>query len=845
MQKALTYKMKLFCIAVLLGLSSLTNAQYVLKGQVTDEKGNPIPTVKVYQENTTYGMITDYNGSYFLEFPAAKNYLIHFKTLGRKDTIVDVSISEKVTILNIVLYEKVQELESVEVVTKKTNVANGIIKHVQENRKVFAQQFANYSCKTYLKTSLEKEKRKPDQSDSISDEPVKMSLIESLSNTSFVAPDVYHEEIVAHHDYSNRVENSTSSVVDYFMDDIITPVQSIETDPYIFFEKIQDGDFNLYQNMLYLPKISEYPIASPIGLQAFTNYKFRLTNIFEEQGQKIYEINVTPRFDNAALLSGTIYVMDSLWVIKSFNLSVNPGSMHFFKHFTVIHDYENIDGFWVAVRREFIYSIRDEEYLINANTRVNHSDYKFNQNFTSKDFKNEISSYSDDAFSRDTAYWSGNRPLQLKPEELAFIAEQNRIDSVLQSEHYLDSIDHEFNRVTFFDVTLNGIGFRNRYKQQEIYIDPLFSNLEFFGVGGFRYGFGGSYSKKFENAHKLIINPSVNFGFHKLDLKPSINAEYTFLPLKFGSIELEGGDVYQLLTNQLSAVNWFFSGINSVRNQYVGAAYRQELINGLYGKVRFSYSNRQSLSDVSMGPILNYFLESDTLVNLFNEPIAFEQYRVALVEFKVQYRFKQKYIIKKNEKLIVGSEYPELELTFKQGIPELFNSEVSFNLLEFKISDEISFGNFGVSKWKVIGGSFLNTKDLRVIEYRYFKQSDLGFFSNPLNTHQLLDSTYSTTGLYSQAFYIHHFNGILLNKIPLIKRTKFETIAGVSLLYIDDANLTHTEFFVGIERKFKVRNQMLKYGFYYSGQFDNLGASMFRFKIGFDYLNTFTNKWSY
>jgi hypothetical protein len=81
-----------------------------------------------------------------------------------------------------------------------------------------------------------------------------MSLIESLSNTSFVAPDVYHEEIVAHHDYSNRVENSTSSVVDYFMDDIITPVQSVETDPYIFFEKIQDGDFNLYQNMLYLPK---------------------------------------------------------------------------------------------------------------------------------------------------------------------------------------------------------------------------------------------------------------------------------------------------------------------------------------------------------------------------------------------------------------------------------------------------------------------------------------------------------------------------------------------------------------------------------------------------------------
>ncbi|MBK6524447.1 MAG: hypothetical protein IPG07_02220 [Crocinitomicaceae bacterium] len=70
---------------------------------------------------------------------------------------------------------------------------------------------------------------------------------------------------------------------------------------------------------------------------------------------------------------------------------------------------------------------------------------------------------------------------------------------------------------------------------------------------------------------------------------------------------MEGGDVYQLLTNQLSAVNWFFSGINSVRNQYVGVAYRQELVNGWYGRGKFSCSNRQSLSDVSMGPILDFF----------------------------------------------------------------------------------------------------------------------------------------------------------------------------------------------------------------------------------------------
>lgn len=820
-------------------------SQFVLKGTVTDDHGNSIPGAKVYLENSSYGLITDYNGAYFLEFKEAKIYRIHFQMLGHRDTTLEVNISQRITILDVVLPEIVQELGTVEVVVEKSNLAHEIIKHVQENRKNLMEQYESYTCSTYLKTSLEKAKRKTADSDS-AEAPVRMSLIESISRSTFIVPDVYHERILAHHDYSDKEPARSDAFLDYFMDDVITPVQSVETDPYIFFEKIQDGDFNLYQNMLNLPRITEYPITSPVGLQAFTNYKFQLVNIFfEEDSLKIYEIEVIPRFKSAPLLSGSLYIIDSLWVIKSFNLSMNPGTMAFFQEFTVIHDYEEIDGYWVPVRREYIYSIREEEALISANTRVSHSDYRFNTGIQTRDFKNELSSYDDEAFSRDTVYWNSQRPIQLKETELDFIAEQNRIDSIQQSEHYLDSVDADFNRVTFFDVVLNGVGIRNRYKHQEIFIAPVFTNLELFGVGGFRYGFAGSYSKKFENAHKIKVVPDFNFGIHTFDFKPSLVVDYTFQPLHFGSIELEGGDVYQLLTNQLSAVNWVFSGTNSVRNRYVGIAHRRELVNGLYGRVKFSYSLRQSVEGMSMGPILDYLQANDTIFNFFNEPVDFPEYRVALFEIKFQYRIKQKYIIKKNEKLIIGTEYPELEFTFRQGIPKLFGSEVSFNLVEFKISDDMSLGNFGVSRWKVIGGSFLNTKDLRVIEYKYFKGSDVGYFSNPLNTHQLLDSTYSTTGAYIQGFYVHHFNGFIINKIPLLKLTKLETVGGLNFLYLQEANLFHPEFFVGVERKFKILNQNLKYGFYYSGQFDNLSSPYFRFKIGIDYLNTFTNKWSY
>ena len=48
------------------------------------------------------------------------------------------------------------------------------------------------------------------------------------------------------------------------------------------------------------------------------------------------------------------------------------------------------------------------------------------------------------------------------------------------------------------------------------------------------------------------------------------------------------------------------------------------------------------------------------------------------------------------------------------------------------------------------------------------------FFSNPLKSLQLLDSTFHTARPYLQAFVIHHFNGAITDKIPLINKTKIE-----------------------------------------------------------------------
>lgn len=835
--------MKLFLSLLLFSIAPQLFSQYAIKGIVKDEYGNGIPGVRIALENTTYGVPANVQGNYFLEVPGKGTYVLTFSMLGfekKSDTIV---VTEKLTYHETTLIEKSTELGTVEIYADKKDIAKEVIGHVIDNKKNLGKHFDTYQCNTYIKTSLEKENRMPFMTKADTLGKQRMNLIESYSITYFEQNANYHEQIIAHHDYAEKANSTVTVSVDFSNPDNLIPTQVIEYNPYIFFEKVQDGDVDPYQNLLDLPKISSKQLVSPVAVNAFVNYKYNLSSVFYENGQKIYEIKVEPRFKEGPLFSGTLFIIDSLWVIKSMDLSINPAAMDYFKEFRIIHDFENIDGNWVAVRREFIYSMNDGTDLVMANTRVQHDDYRFNQGFDSKSFKNSVMSYNDDAFEKDSLYWAGMRPIQLKPEELRYIHEQDSIDREENSIERIDSINAAYNKLTFWDFVLNGVGFRNREKGQEIYIAPLISQPQIFGFGPYRHKLSGLYSKEFENGQKIAINGDIDYGFKYKDLKGSLGIEYTYLPKHFGSLKVSGGDVYDLVNNYESIVNTGASS-NFVRKQFFGISQRYEIVNGLYGRISYDYSTRIAVPELKRAAWL------DSLMNNIGSDIQakpFETYTVSIFEMELLYRFKQSYIFKKGKKIIIGTAYPELKLNYRIGVPNLFGSDVNFSFLELGASDEVTFGTFGNMKWNVVAGSFLgsNINDIRFIEHKFFRGSDFFFFSNPLKSLQLLDSTLHTARPYLQAFVIHHFNGAITDKIPLINKTKIELVAGGGILLIDEINYRHLEFYAGLERKFKIKKQIFKVSAFYVVRENNAPSVQLNFKFGLDFYNSFTNSWSY
>jgi hypothetical protein len=143
-------------------------------------------------------------------------------------------------------------------------------------------------------------------------------------------------------------------------------------------------------------------------------------------------------------------------------------------------------------------------------------------------------------------------------------------------------------------------------------------------------------------------------------------------------------------------------------------------------------------------------------------------------------------------------------------------------------------------------GDFLNTKDLRVIDYRYMRRGDPLLFQNPQKSFQALDSTFPVFKRYYQGNIVHEFNGFLVNKIPFMKKLKLTEIAGGGFLIAPERNLKYLEFFTGLERVFKWPFNPLarvKLGIYIVGSVANKFNNPVQFKIGLTTWDRFKNAW--
>jgi hypothetical protein len=816
-----------------------------IKGVVRDEQGLPLFHVAVFVPGTNLGTHTNENGEYQLNLKPGK-YDLNFNFIGYETVIKPLQIvQEKLLLLDVVLIINTNEMPMLVVNADRRDFVKRLIRGASDKREFYANQLVNYSVGYYGRTSMEKIDFKRDSSYNVIQPPVienEIYHVNEGAGTLYASNNQIKLKVDAFRDFSPKgTENYASVSVNFeYGEETIVNDRDRWEDPYELTSASCYSEFNLKENALTLPQLTDKKIISPISSTALLSYTFDLVGIDTLNGEKFYKLSLMPIFKQEALFNGYIWIQDTTFVVGKLELNLADEVMPFFSDFSWKEEFVEIEKEkWLSSGKSIQGKVKEGKTQRICHVEYKFKEYEFNISTPLNMQTSEVLKYDDSAFDRDSAYWESRQLIPLSALELKYKNECDSIQKRFDDPKIQAETDSAYNKITFWDVTLSGVAWRNRAKGTAYYINPLIAQANVFGIGGYRHKFGGSFSKYIkENDFYIETDGYIDYGFANKDIRGKGGIGLTYYPKKFVRTYIRFGDYYDMI-NTFSSFSSVFSRSNYVRAKMYSIEQRMEVVNGLYASLTYEFCDQMPINNLVQDAW------SSQLFGDLNKPVEFQRYTKSEFNLNLQWRPGQTYYFKKNRKVVTGFKYPEFKFNYRKGVPGMFGSEVNFDYVELKIHDDYQLPRFGTGEWTLHGGAFVNKANLRLLEYKYFRGSDLFFFSDPNVSFQLLDQVFLTPNAYYRGNYTHSFNGMFFNKIPLLNRLKLNELAGSAFIAIPSENYIHQEIFVGIQKQIRIKEQLFRLGVFAVTSDSNIDKANYTLKFGISFWNTYTKKWSY
>jgi hypothetical protein len=813
---------------ILLSFSLAEGQSYKIYGKITNPRLEPLAFATVQVREWKHGIVSKEDGTYELRVDAGKFDLV-ISMVGYKTQLITIAVQKADYLQNIIMEpDGAKGLSEVVVKGKVRDRSEEIIRNVIRKKDSIQDAAGPYSCTVYIKAvqedsvKVKARKRNKPQTDTVltrfavNNELDRMAMAEIVLQLD-KAPQVIKEERLG---VTKR--GSTNG---------------------LFYLSTTEGEFNFYNNLVKTPAISETPFLSPISYSGLLAYRFKIIRTEKQNGRKVFVISVKPRQVSNATMEGEITIADSIWVLTHARLKMPSYHLPEYDFFEVEQYFDLVsDTVWMITRQQFTYYSKSNKSTKSGVTTATYKNFELHKQFPKKHFGVEVSATTQEAYHKDSTFWQSNRTEPLTEKEVRFIHYKDSIYRATHTKAFLDSLDSVTNKITLKKWLWSGQQFNNHEKERHWSLPPLPGLLQPFQFGGTRIMASLFYSKRFESRKGIWLYPNLSYGIRNKDINGSLSVRYLYNPFNRGFLKISAGRQFQAIfagdawINQIKRSNVYLD--NSL-----GIGHELELVNGLFLYTDFDIAFRRSVAGYKTNRHVDS-LFGDVLEN--NKAVDFEAYNASYGKIRLSYTPRQKYIREPKEKIILGSAWPTFYVSLRKGLPNLFGSKVNFDYLEFGLEQEIKLGLVGISNYSVRTGSFFNTKDLRLVDYKWQRQGDPVLFMNPNEAFQALDSTFAVFRRFYQGHYMHEFNGALINKIPILKKLQLREVAGGGFLYAPERSLRYAEAWAGIERVFKWPFNTLskfKLGVYVVGSAANKFNNPVQFKIGITSWDMRTNKW--
>lgn len=822
----------IFCFSL---LPTLGIGQQLVNGTVFDERNIPIPFAKIFVKNDPeQRTIADANGYYEMRlFPG--EYFLVFSATGYDTregyiTITDADVQRNFQLLP----TKFQDLEDVEISVKKSNPGREIMLKVVEKRDLINPWNYPHSVDVYIKASEKIDKK---------ESKTKNKAEETSTTDPSGIEDPFETEKKKRDELANNM-----NLVEVQLTRNFSPPNDVKefrngfekrgNDRLLYYTTTVKSNFNFFENLLHLDDLHQTPVSSPISGPGILSYKYRLEEQYLENGQKIHKIKIIARNSSTSTLEGYIWVIDSLWLVKKLDLTMEKGNLLIYDYFSIQQEFEHPgDTLCLLKSQSLIYGVKYKDESSDCKTIATFSNYNFRPSFAKRFFNSEVAVTEQEAYDKDTSYWAQKRTVDLTVEERAYIIARDSINDWYNRKEYLDSIDSVFNRITLLKIAWWGIEHRNREKRYQWILSSAAALIRPMYIAGPRISPWFDYFKKWPNERFIELYTEVSYGFFNQDIKGRTRLKYRYDPFHFGTARISFSHDFDAVRSY-DAITQIYKRSNFIETTMLNIGNDRELFNGFYMDLDVNFAERRSLDGYTF-----FTLFDEAIPN--NDPTEFESYQALIGTVTFSYTPKQKYMREPHRKVLLGSRYPTFYLTYERGVPGIFGSDVNHEYARLGMTQTFKISTFGTSSYHLLTGKFLSAKSLKDADFKFQRRSDPFIFSNPLYSFQGFDTSLPSRDIFYEFHFVHHDNGAIINKIPFMKKTRIGLVAGFGALYVKEFDYQHYELLAGLERNFKFSKRRLRLGVYGVLSDGNRIDPTPTWKVSFTLLDDRNMKWNF
>ena len=772
---------------------TICTLQAQLTGTITSNTGDTLSYASVYIEGTAKGTIANEYGAYNIELEKG-SYSIVYQYIGYEKAVYKINIDRTMQIKDVVLKESAYRMNDIVIAADAEDPAYAIIRKAIKNRDINKNLIQSYTANVYVKGNV-KMLNAPEtlfgqeigNLDGVLDDSTRQGILylsESQYKITFERPDNIKEEM-----YSSIVSGSDNGL----------NANQFSNARFDFYEEYQE--FN--RSMIV-----------PLADNAISYYKFRLVGTtYDSDGKLVNKIKVIPKSDYQPVFFGLIYIYEDTWSIHSLDLKFTGRSVKLkaFDTISVKQIFVPINGFegHPLISQTMQFSASMIGFKIGGAFNYIFSDYKLNEKLADNTFTSELFSMSEDAVVRDSAFWEKVRPIPLTKEEKIDYVRKDSLKQIWESKPYLDSLDHANNKFKWQDIIF-GYDYDQTYKKRHFsYTSPL-SSYQFNAVEGHTLGIAFELRLYDSTENKqLKINPVIRYGFADKEIKSSIDLRYRFDRKNIGFAFLSGGRKYSQLDNRepvMTNINTLFSILNKDNllhlydKRYISSSITKEVSNGLYLRPFAKYENRRPLvnnSEYGWGNDDKTYRPNNELgKENFTSTYLLENHDAVLLGARLIWYPGQKYMSFPDFKSRIESGAPKFQLDYTVGMGDVSYNKLKINIWDKKMNAKL----FGYSAYALEGGIFFTDDNVEFPDAFHFRGNEtfVNYSSSNLGQFKLMPQyIYSTTETYAAAFVEHHFDGYILDRIPLFRSIGANmVIGGNALIYKDQY---YYEYSVGLE----------------------------------------------